>query len=738
VHPVVRFTAVTVAVLACAAASAGGAAAAGRSVLAPLRTPAARKTVLTLPAAGRVLVSQGPGRAYAVTLPVLPGRRRATALTTVRLGGQDYAIPWTALPYLGHGLALSLFDIGALEHAEHDGRIPVTLRYHGRTPAVPGITVTSAGAGAAAGYLTPGQAARLGTALARRPGLSVALAGPDRQNAPAPGARTVTVTLKGTTESGRPDNGDLVLLGDVDNSNAAGTGLAVFRHGAARFRCPPGTYWAVALFAQVSAHQHLTGMRMVVLPQFTVTGNTTRQVRAAAATSKVTLATPRPAIIRSAGLTVVRTAPHAPHNMLSTKVSSLGETMPGGPLWVSPVASRPGHGTLRAFTQGQLTSPAGHGAPYAYTLNFADPPGTIPPQHLTATGASLATIAERYFQDVPTLAAWESLGGTPYQVETSLIGNLALPLRLPGRQVQYLSATPSTLWQSEYFEYQTISTGWTPGGQTDAVRLLHGGQHLAQNWNKYPLHAGVNVSLPGTSEVAPHPSAAREGNMLSLDVHPFSDSQQGHVGTGFLVPFPGRHNQVRGSYAVYQNGKRIAHGNPVTTYGLVTAELAARPSVITFTLSATRASPQYRLSASSTDTWTWHSRPAPGARVPAPWVCPDQVSRRCAVQPMITLDYDVARLGLTGAAPAGPQAITVTVGHIELAASPAITRSLARVSLNNGKSWQRARVRTAGRGRFRVTFTAPRSAQVSLRITAADAAGNTLTETILRAYRTLT
>ena len=72
------------------------------------------------------------------------------------------------------------------------------------------------------------------------------------------------------------------------------------------------------------------------------------------------------------------------------------------------------------------------------------------------------------------------------------------------------------------------------------------------------------------------------------------------------------------------------------------------------------------------------------------------------------------------------------------AASPAITRAQAQVSLNDGKSWQRARVRTAGRGRFRVKFTAPRSAQVSLRITAADVAGNTLTETILRAYRTLT
>jgi hypothetical protein len=59
-----------------------------------------------------------------------------------------------------------------------------------------------------------------------------------------------------------------------------------------------------------------------------------------------------------------------------------------------------------------------------------------------------------------------------------------------------------------------------------------------------------------------------------------------------------------------------------------------------------------------------------------------------------------------------------------------------QVSLNGGKTWQAARVTAAGAGRFDVTFTAPRSAQVSLRVTATDRAGNSLAETILRAYRT--
>jgi hypothetical protein len=112
------------------------------------------------------------------------------------------------------------------------------------------------------------------------------------------------------------------------------------------------------------------------------------------------------------------------------------------------------------------------------------------------------------------------------------------------------------------------------------------------------------------------------------------------------------------------------------------------------------------------------------------------VDRHCALQPMITLDYQVAGLGLDGATGPGRQAIAITVGHIQLPPSVRITRMRVQVSLNGGRTWQRAQARAAGAGRFSVTFTAPPSAQVSLRVTAADRAGNSLSETILRAYRT--
>ena len=180
-RPIARYAAaVSAAAVTCLAVTAGGTALAGARAPAAHRaavaatftatasatTPRAGRTVLTLPAGGRALARRGPDGPGSVML-LSPGRGRLPGgLTALRLGGQDYAIPQAALPYLGRGLDLSLFNVGALERAEHGGRVPLTLRYRGRLGAVPGVTVTRAGTGTAAGYLTADSAARLGTGLA--------------------------------------------------------------------------------------------------------------------------------------------------------------------------------------------------------------------------------------------------------------------------------------------------------------------------------------------------------------------------------------------------------------------------------------------------------------------------------------------------------------------------------------------------------------------------------------------
>jgi hypothetical protein len=306
-----------------------------------------------------------------------------------------------------------------------------------------------------------------------------------------------------------------------------------------------------------------------------------------------------------------------------------------------------------------------------------------------------------------------------------------------------MSASPAMLWQTFYSEYRTSSPGQSAGGQTDTLRVLHPGQ-LSETWNAYPLHPAGNVSFPG-SPVLVRSSADRAGNSLNLDVTPFSDNQPGHLGAGLVVDIPGKTSQVSGSYAVYQDGAKIASGNAVKATGgfgdvQVHAPLSGKPSLVKFVLTASRASAQYPQSATSHDVWTWHTRPQAGATIPAPWLCDfsglPAKDRQCAVQPMITLGYHVAGLGPDGTTAPGKQSVAITAGHIQLAPRIPVATASVQVSIDGGKTWQPAEVTSPGVGRFVASFTAAGGAAVSLWVTARDSAGNGLSETILGAYRT--
>jgi hypothetical protein len=61
---------------------------------------------------------------------------------------------------------------------------------------------------------------------------------------------------------------------------------------------------------------------------------------------------------------------------------------------------------------------------------------------------------------------------------------------------------------------------------------------------------------------------------------------------------------------------------------------------------------------------------------------------RCAIQPLLTLNYQVQGMSLTGHTPPGHQAIEVSVGHLQQSASSAITGMTAAYSLNDGQNFQ--------------------------------------------------
>ncbi len=263
--------------------------------------------------------------------------------------------------------------------------------------------------------------------------------------------------------------------------------------------------------------------------------------------------------------------------------------------------------------------------------------------------------------------------------------------------------------------------------------------------NRYPLHVTAHAALPGGAPV--QPGATRAGNTLNLDLTPFGDNNPGDTGSGYGLSCAAA--GCAGRYVLYQNGVQIAGGNAVKAAEAlgspdlsVQARLSPRPSRLRLVLTASRPPGRYPLSAASRDVWTWHTARQPGVTLPAPWYCTfvsaDNVTlfrRHCAVQPMIMLRYRVARLSLSGSTRPGSQAVTITAVHLPLADAPPVTAARASVSVDDGRTWRPVRLRRLAPGRFRAAFTASPGRAVTLRVTAADRAGDALTETIQRAWQ---
>lgn len=766
-HP--RRSAITLAFLTTAAtALAMGVSAVPGSALTTqvLRAPAdaaggggARRSILMINGGRLLPPAAGGPRA----LGVLPGAAGpARAVVGLDLGGTVLAIPRVALPFLGRGLAPGLFEPGALQRAETGGRLPVTVTYQGKVPGLPGMTITRARGGTAQGYLTAAGAATFGAALARQfaadhatgsygrdgmfaDGVSVSLAGSPAVAGRAalaprrsPAFRMHTLTVAGTNLAGQPDTGDIVFVFDADDAQRYADPVessSFFDHGIAKFSVPAGNFWALAIFQGPIHGQAVPAAYSVIAPQITASGNVTVHMAARAADSKVGFVTPRPSV-QTFNLNVELRHP--------TPAGSVADFWYiGGPLYFSPTTRRPAAGTLQMYVNSQLDSPRrAAGTPYQYNVGYGYTNGLIGSQRHVVHPAGLATVHARYYSDVPTTGYYSRFGVFASQWN-ELFAVLFQPMHVPRRQTEYMTGNPAVLWSDSYEQsFQNLA-----GGQTDALRTFRAGQRLTENWNAYPLHAGYNTNLIGAANVATTlPSASRAGDTLTLDVMPFSDSTPGHIGaSGFFGGFEGPFGKISGHYLIAENGKTIAAGDPL--HGAAgpsgefhtTVTLSPRPAALRLVLDATRKAKIYTLSTSSRTVWTWRSVHQSGAGLPAGWGCAISragtvAGRACGVEPMMTLGYAVAGLSLAGSAPAGAQVVHVFAGHVQLARAVAVTGARVAVSFDGGKSWQPAKV-TGSAGSYAASFSAAAGAKVSLRTSAVDAAGGTITETLINAYQ---
>lgn len=647
-------------------------------------------------------------------------------LTTVTADKAVYEIPDIALPYLGRGLNLSLFDLAKLPD---DGELPLTVSYQSaKAPAVPGLVVTHTAAGVERGYLTASSARTFAAALRAQfvrdhktgtygdglfsDGTSITLTGATPASTVKPRFTMDTLTVRGQTLSGAPDTGDTIIVLNTSDYGYFGDpyeAINTFYDGAAKFSVPAGPYIAIAQFTDLDSKGNPIDNRVVTDPAITVGSSAAITLKEASATSRVSVSVPARATLDILSWAI---------NMTDNKGDGwqVGYITDGSsPLYSNETTKRPLSGTLRVTTIADLSA-----AHAGYTVAFEGPSGLIGSQRYVATSKSLARLTSYLYDDrkragalVLTALFRGTIGAVGFGPDVAV----------PGVETEYVTGGPDIIWRDLYItDVQTFS-----GGQTDADRTIADGTSGTEDWNEFPLHTSLDTSVLGNSDPFQTPlSADRGGNTLALNLTPFGDDTPGHTGAGYAA--------ATGTYAIDVNGKKLAAGSTSHESSDFTDQvtLPAKKSRVSLTLTADRASAGYTLSADISTTWTWASAYDRGITIPRGWVC-ENGTQHCDSEPLLTLDYHVSGLGLDGVAPSGAQVLTIDVAHQQLATAAAIRNVTAQVSFDGGASWQPASVVGAGAIRYAV-YDAPADAKVSLKVTATDAAGASISETIRNAY----
>jgi hypothetical protein len=267
------------------------------------------------------------------------------------------------------------------------------------------------------------------------------------------------------------------------------------------------------------------------------------------------------------------------------------------------------------------------------------------------------------------------------------------------------------------------------GFTQDTVHPYQAGQDLSDDWTGQPSPPGLEQE-PSGGEACP---VCRSGDTLSLQLMPFTDAA-GH----YQLPDP----TVTSQLSLYQNGTLT--GQTPSTFAQV--PMSPSPANYRLVLNQSRQAPWWPTTTQTDTTWTWNSQERPPDPLPPGWTCPTKGgggrtpldTTGCSFEPLLFVGYQTGA-GADDVVPAGSQAtVGLSVGHQKGAAATPITGVTAKVSFDDGSTWTSVTPTRTGSGQYQISYQQPALDQTSgfasLQVTATDAAGNSIDQTVIRAY----
>ncbi|WP_258575005.1 hypothetical protein [Streptomyces shenzhenensis] len=265
-----------------------------------------------------------------------------------------------------------------------------------------------------------------------------------------------------------------------------------------------------------------------------------------------------------------------------------------------------------------------------------------------------------------------------------VVAGYALEVDVPGKRTEYVTEGPawgSSLWLNDGKVYESPQRTYRAGHTYEDV------------WNSGPFG-------PSLQKTYAFPGVSRLGDSLSVSAPLFGDSA-GH---------PGDARPATGRTALYRDGELVKE---YTYAGFGSFTMGADPATYRLEASATRSDD---LSSQVDVAWTFPSAHA------------DQYTRPA----LLSVGFR-PRLDADDAAPGGKAfEVPVTVSRQSGSTGGGkIKKPGVQVSYDDGKTWQPAPVRHAGKGWAAVLRHPAGPGFVSLRVTA----GDSVTETVVHAYR---
>ncbi|WP_285751208.1 S8 family serine peptidase [Lentzea sp. NBRC 105346] len=298
------------------------------------------------------------------------------------------------------------------------------------------------------------------------------------------------------------------------------------------------------------------------------------------------------------------------------------------------------------------------------------------PSSLAFSAGELAAVKATYYvQGATTTATRSDTGALPW--DDSGLGYTDLPVKVPSTRTEYY--TPGVTWKQQ----MSISDGTTAEFLTHVRKFERAGS-FTNEWNRAPIGP------------IPDP-VVREGNEITIDVALFApgDVVSASEYDGVL------NGAIKGTSELSRNG--VVLGKSDTAGG---GTFTATPGPLTLKTSATR-SQKFSVLGSKVDaTWTFNGSQLMFIRASG------KVSSR-------------------GVAPSGAFPLTLRVGGN----SGAVSGVELSVSYDDGKTWKTVPVTQSGDA-YSAQLTHPAgNGFVGLRTSAADASGNSVRQTVLRAYQ---